>query len=332
MLNKKVLLRIALNSLLGAILIFAWSRFVNLNEVGETLRTVDLRYGILFFLLFISSGFVRAARLRLLLKGHKIALKDLTMLHYLSQFLSFLIPIRAGEIAKSVYLTTQTGSPLSKTVVWVFVDRFLDFWVAVLLIGSLLPFVKTTLPGGFTNIVFIALALFTLAFVIALKSEDLIKKIASFLSNFLVVNSIKKWFVTFTHSIAEGFEVLRRSPLELGIMIGLTVFATLIDSLVWIVSFAAFHIKLEPLTAIWADALTALTFLIPAAPGYVGSAEAAGAAVFSGILGLPINITSAALVFFHILTLLAILLLGITSLYVLKFDLSSVWKKLKGKD
>ncbi len=332
MLNRKVLIRILLNSLLGVILIFVWSRFVNLNELIKVLKTVDARFAVVFFFLFIISGVLRSLRLKLLLKHYKFSLKDLIMLNYLSQFLSFLIPVRAGEIAKSVYLSTQMETSLSKTVVWVFIDRFLDFWIAVVFIGALLPFIKTNLPGGFINIVILALVIFTLAFFVALKSEDLIKKIANFLSNFLVVSNIKKWFVTFTHNIAEGFEVLRRPPLGLAALIGLTVLATLSDSMVWIIAFRAFDFKLDVLRSVWADALTALTFLIPSAPGYVGSAEAAGAAVFTGILGLPINIVSAALVFFHILTLLTILILGITSLYLLKFDLGIVWKKLRSKD
>lgn len=335
MLNRKVFLRVALNSALGIVLVFAWSRFVNLTELLKVLKTVDVRFALIFFALFIFSGVLRSLRLKLLLsvdKNLKLSLKNLTMLNFLSQFLSFLIPVRAGEIAKSVYLTSNLKVSLSKTVVWVFIDRFLDFWVAVLFIGMLLPFVSTNLPARFNNLIFLTLIVFSLIFFIAIKSEYLIKKIASFVSNFLVVNSIKKWFVSFTHNIAEGFEVLRRPPQELGTLLALTFFATFIDSLVWVVAFRAFNFNLDLLSSMWADALTALTFLIPSAPGYIGSAEAAGVAIFSGILGLPVNLTSAALVFFHLSTLVAILVLGISSLYVLKFDLGAVWKMIKKGD
>lgn len=330
MLNKRILLKIALNSLLGLVLIFAWSRFVNLNEVADTLKKVDSRYAFLFFLLFVASGFIRALRLKLLLKQHEVPLKDLTMLHFLAQFLSFLIPIRAGEIAKSVYLSSQYQLPLSKTVVWVFIDRFLDFWMAILVIGLLLPFVNLSLPGKFVEIIFTLLVIFSLTLLLGIKSEPLIKKTAKFVSKFLIVERVKIWFVSVTHNVAEGFEVLRRPPQEFAALTFLTIAALTADAVVWLVLFKAFGFDLGFLRGLWADALTALTFLVPAAPGYVGSAEAAGAAIFSGILGIPINLTSAVLVFFHILTLLAILILGITSLYFLKFDLSIVWKKIKG--
>ena len=61
------------------------------------------------------------------------------MLNLLCQFLSFMIPVRAGEITKSAYLTSQFDLPLGKSLIWVFVDRFFDFWVILFLIAALSP-------------------------------------------------------------------------------------------------------------------------------------------------------------------------------------------------
>ena len=58
------------------------------------------------------------------------------------------------------------------------------------------------------------------------------------------------------------------------------------------------------------NALNAFTYLIPSAPGFIGSAEAAGLAVFSGVLGLSVDIASAGTVFAHILTLIVLAILG----------------------
>lgn len=331
MLNRKIFLRITLNSALGIFLIFVWSRFVNLAEVFNILKTVDLKFVLVFFGLFIFSGVLRSLRLKLLLKEYPLPLKDAVMLNFLSQFLSFMIPIRAGEITKSVYLTSQYQTPLSKSLVWVFIDRFLDFWVAILFLGVLLPLVSINLPAKFINIIFILLITLSLLVVVALTSEKILKKSTTFLSKFLIVGSIKIWFVTITHNIIEGFAVLRRPFPGLLSLIGLTILATISDSLVWLVIFKSFNFNLGFFTSLWGDSLTALTFLIPAAPGYVGSAEAAGLAVFSGVLNIERNLASAALVLFHILTLLTILVLGLSSLYLLKFDLSLVWKRIKGE-
>lgn len=78
--------------------------------------------------------------------------------------------------------------------------------------------------------------------------------------------------------------------------------------------------------------LTALTFIIPAAPGYVGSAEAAGLAVFSYGLGLDKTFVSAATIVTHALSLIYILSTGIYGLYALKFNMGLVWKKVLRKE
>lgn len=330
MLNKNLLRRIAFNSALGIILIFLWTRFVNLEETLVILKKVQLQYLFFFFVFFIISSALRGLRLKLLLKDQRISLKDVIMLNFLSQFLSFMIPVRAGELTKSVYLTTQFQQPLAKTMVWVFVDRFLDFWVVLLMISTFLLSVPTNLPSQFIRAAFVLSLLFSLAFILAVKSEKISKRIVNFLSKFFIVPNIKRWFISFAHTVIEGFEILRRHPLELLELVSLTLLATIFDGLIWMVIFLSVGVSLDFAKSLLGNALAALSFLIPAAPGYVGSAEAATLAVFGGVLGVETNFVSAASVVFHVLTIFALLLFGICSLYLLKFDLNLVWKRLKG--
>lgn len=327
--KNKLLFRIFANSLLGVILIFVWTRFIDLNEVTEILRTVDLRYAIFFFIFFFLSSFLRAIRFKLMLKKYHLPTKDVVMLNFLSQFLSFMIPIRAGEITKSAYLTSQFDLPLGKSVVWVFVDRFLDFWVVLLSISVFLALVRTNLPAQSAQLVFILFLMFSLVFILSLTCENLFKRLVSFFSKFLIIGGVKKIFISFAHTIIEGFTILRRNPAELLLLIVISVLALLSDSLAWGLAFIALGVDFGFAQAILGNSLAALTFLVPAAPGYVGSAEAAGLAVFSGILGFPANLVSAASIVFHILTLISLLVFGILSLYFLKFDLGLVWKKIR---
>lgn len=329
MLNNKILTKILINSLLGLILIFIWSRFVDFVVLISTLKSVQPIYGLFFVGVFILSGVLRSLRLKLLLGKYQINLKDIMMLNFLSQFLSFFIPIRAGEVTKSVYLASQFGLPFGKTIVWVFIDRFLDFWVVIFTVGLLLPAVQTNLPAQFITITFILLLIISMMTLFAIKSEKFLKKSTIFLSNLLVFNNIKEWFVTLTHTIIEGFEILRRSPIELMGLFLISSVAFLCDSMIWILIFKALGFDLNIIKSLTGTALSALTFIIPAAPGYVGSAEAAVLGVFSGILGLPTSLTTAAAVIFHVLTMGTILVLGVSSLYFLKFDLKMVWKKLR---
>ena len=329
--GKNIVLKILINTALGIFLIFIWLRFVNIQEVLVILGNARPKYALFFFLFFALAGVFRGIRLKFLLKEYKVAFKDLVMLNFLSQFLSFMIPIRAGEISKSVYLTSQIKVPIGKTITWVFVDRSLDLVGILIFITFLLPFIPTSLPSNFSQIAAVILAFFFIFFVISIKSQNFFKKTMVFLSNFLIVGFIKRLFVSFTHTIIEGLAVLHRKPVDIAGFIALTMIALTFDSLAWMSVFWTMGIDISFLKVILGNGLEAFTFLIPAAPGYVGSAEAAGLAVWAGLLGLEANQASALVVFFHIITMLALLILGLASIYTLKFDLNLVWKKVLKK-
>lgn len=302
---------------------------MNLEEIARILQRVEIRFALLFFAFFIFSGLLRALRLKLLLGKFKLPFKDVLMLNLLCQFLSFMIPIRAGEITKSAYLTSQFDLPLGKSLIWVFVDRFFDFWLVLLLIAAFLPFIATTLPQSSVRLVPALFLGLTLVFIVAVVSEKFFKNVTNRLARYLVADKLKDIFIRITHTVIEGVGVLRRPAKETAGLLILTILATLSDAAIWLTVFASLGIDLGFGKVVLGTALAALTFLVPAAPGYVGSAEAAGLAVFSGILGVETNLASAAVVFFHILTVVVILAGGITSLYLLKFDLKFVWRKLR---
>lgn len=332
---KKVIFRILLNSLLGAVLIFVWTKFVDLGQIFQILKTIKLEYVFLFFGMFIFSTVLRSLRLRFLLNNEqvlgvakKIPVKDILMLNYLGQFLSFVIPIRAGEMTKGIYLSTQFDLPIGKTLIWVFIDRFLDFWTFLLIASVLLLIVPSNIPSNVGNLLALILLTFTLIAIFSIKNEKFLKGLTNSFSSLLIIPKLKTMFISFTHTIIEGFSILRRHPKDLVLMLGLSVVAAISDGLIWLVMFSSLGIKIEALQTILGNSLIAFTFLVPAAPGYVGSAEAAGLAVFGGVLGVEANLASAATVLFHILTVIILLILGLTSLYFLKFDLNLVWKKL----
>lgn len=326
--NKGLGVKILLNSAVGLVLIVIWSRFVDLNDIGAKIWSINPNYIAIFFGLFVASGLLRAWRFKMLLSQFQIPLSDLSMLHFLSQLLSFMIPIRVGEITKSIYLNSVYNLPLGKSLVWVFIDRFVDFWTVLLLIGLLLPAVLGSGSQiGFS--VYIILIVFTLVSYIVIKNAEFTQKMVIFLSRFLIFSSLKKAFLSVCTTVIEGFEILNIGLPRLLLIILITVVAYSLDGLAWYFLLSFLSSPLSISSSILGNLLLALTFIIPSAPGYVGSAEAAGLAVFSGLLGVDTNIASAATVIFHILIILAVLIFGIVSLYFLKFDLNSVWRKLK---
>src|SRR3989344_6047956 len=130
------MVKIIFNAFLGLVLIIIWSRFVDLGQIASTLSRVNLLFlGPIFFFMILSPV-TRAIRLKIFLSEvKKIPLLDLIFLNGAAQMLNFFIPIRAGEIAKGVYLNTRYKLNLGKSVIWIFLDRFVDF-LAVLLLAA----------------------------------------------------------------------------------------------------------------------------------------------------------------------------------------------------
>lgn len=332
MLNKKLVLRISLNTLLGLILVIVWLQFVDLKETMHTLSTVNPLIIFAFLFLFLLSSIFRGLRLRLLLNEYKIPSKNLISLTFLSQLLSFFIPIRAGEITKSVYLSTQYNLPFAKAVTWVFIDRFLDLFGVLLLFGVLIYVVPNNLgvnAGAFVWL--IILGLLSVA-VLSVYSQAKSKRVMTFFSKLLIFKKVQQIFLSVSFSVIEGFLVLKKEKHELSGLIALTILGLISDSLIWFATFLSLKENIGVLKAVLGTQISALTFLIPAAPGYVGSLEASALAVWSLLLNIPNNVTSAGAVLFHILTVITLLIFGVSSIYFLKFDLSLVWKKIKNRE
>lgn len=307
------MLKILLNTLLGIVLIFVWSRFVNIGEIFAILAKINLLFLIPVLLFLLLSPILRALRLQILLSEiKKIRFLDLIYLNGAAMMLNFFIPIRAGEIAKGLYLNTTYHLPLGKSVIWIFIDRFVDF-LAVLVLASLLFFVvPTSLNSTFMTVIIIILTLALLLTYLAIHQANFAKKLIKF---------------KFTHFILDSFNILNRHPKDLIKMTGITVLAYGADAAVWYFSFKALGVSEEYLKMYLGQLLSALTYLIPAAPGYVGSAEVSGLLVLSGVLGLNPNLASAMVVLYHISVALFVLIFGLISIYSLKIKVGSLLKR-----
>ncbi len=327
------MLKIIFNAFLGIVLIFIWSRFVDLGSIIQTLSQVNIINLVPVFLFMFLSPVIRAVRLQIFLSEiKKISLKDLIFLNGVAQMLNFFIPIRAGEIAKGVYLNTNYKLDLGKSVIWIFLDRFVDF-LAVLLLASILFFLVPTA----LNITFIMIIIVILSFGLALTylavfKGEIFRKVAKFLSMLLIEKHIKLYFDRVSNFVLDSFKVLNRHPKDLALMTLITFLAYAADAAVWYFTFLALDQSQDFFKMYLGQLLSALTYLIPAAPGYIGSAEASGLLILSGIFKIEANLASAMIVLFHINSAIFVIIFGLISIFSLKIDLGVILRKaLKGQ-
>lgn len=330
---RKTLLRIGINTAIGVVLIYFWLKLVNLEEILHALESFNPIILIPAIGLMALGTVARAVRFKILLsKTIDITYSRIINLSFLSQLLSFTIPIRLGELAKGVYLSTQYGLHFGRAVVWVFLDRFLDFWAVLVLSLLFLSIVPTGLPASFRGYLFFGGGAITLGIILVVIKPELFRFLAQKFSHLLVVKSLKQKFLKFALFMIDCFSLLRGSYKRNGLLLILTIFSTFTEGMAWYLILSSFIPDLSVLKIWLGSMLNSLTFLIPAAPGYVGSAEAAGLAVFTYGLGYDKTPVSAATIVFHALSLIYILSVGIYGLYALKFNLSLVWKKLLRKE
>lgn len=325
--------QILINSAVGAALILIWLRFVDIGQIGSSLgktRPSGLILAVAFLLL---STLIRSLRLKVFLSPEKkIALKDLFFLSGAAMMLNFFIPIRGGDLAKAGYLAGEYDLPIGKSIIWIFLDRALDFLGAVVVAALLINFISSQLPQSF-EIILIVLSVIVLVGLYLLSYQvKLSKKIAVFLRTLLIINSIKIYFDNVFNFFLESFQILNRHPKQLFILAFLTVLAYFSDAYIWYVVFLSLGSAQDILKLYLAQLLSALTYLIPAAPGYVGSAEASGLLIFSGVFSINPNLASATIVLFHIITAVFVLIFGISAIFLLKLNLAEILKKILRKN
>lgn len=326
---KKNLIRILINTAIGAVLIYFWLKIVNVNEVLKALEDFNPWILVPAVIAFGMASIFKALRFKLLLKKEvDVPIFKMINLTFLSQLLSFIIPLRLGELTKGVYLSSEYKIFFGKAVVWTFLDRFLDFWAIIVLSALFLLIVPTFLPATLTQTLFIGSLIASISVILIVLRPNYFKHLVKVIAPLLILKSLKLQFIKVTDFMIDCFALLKGSTKRnLGLLV-LTVAGTFAEGYSWYLLFNAFNPV--PLLKVWLGSmLVALTFLIPAAPGYVGSAEAAGLAVFSFGLGLNEIAVSAVTIIFHAIGLVFILTTGLFGLYMLKFNLNLVWEKLR---
>src|SRR3989344_9621928 len=326
------MIKILFNSLLGLVLIFIWSRFVDIQEIFSTISKVNFLNLVPVFLFMLASPVVSAIRLKIFLSGiKKINLLDLIYLNGAAMMLNFFIPIRAGELAKGIYLNTKYDLHLGKSVIWMFIDRFVDFLVVLVMAAILFFIIPTSLNITFIIIITIIFFIGLFLTYLMIYQATFAKKLFKFLSYLLIEKHVKIYFERFSQFILEAFVVLRRHPRDLTLMVLITVLAYAADGAIWYFTFLALGHGQNFINMYLGQLLSALTYLIPAAPGYIGSAEASGLVILSGVFGMDPNLASSMTVLFHILAALFVLIFGLISIYSLKISLGVILKKALGR-
>jgi uncharacterized protein (TIRG00374 family) len=322
--------KIIVGLLIGIGLLLLVSRFVNLAEsmyvVQQHLLTPR---GIIFALLsgiaFLLAFAIRGIRWKLFLNSAgNIRTTRAICIVFISIFLNFFFVTGSGEIARAFILKRTANMPISRSLPTIAMDRSLDLLPALIIMAAV-PFlglqmdIKLWIVLGIVAGMLVALVCF-IGLTVWKRSTaiKLLHKIISFLPNRLGGK-----LETFATNLVDALIVAARHPRVFLSAVGLTCLAVTCDGLFAMFIFWAIGLPISFGISIFGYTVFNMFTILPTPPGQLGSNEAIGLLVFTGLLHLPVNKVTAMFVVSHPWAALLMCVAGLVCLKTLGLTISS---------
>ncbi len=326
--------RIIISLGIGLVLLYLTIKSINLQDTFHTLTKylltpLGLTYGGISGVLFIASFTVRGVRWKLFLNPiGKISTLRAVQLFWIGVFINFLLPVRGGELAKSLMLKRIAGMPISQTLPTVAMDKALDLMPALVIMAivPLLPGVHMTLQLWLVLAVVASTLIGLMLFIIlaAWKRTAAIGFMKLF-TRFLperVRSGIEGFATGFVDSLLAGASQPR---IFVPAML-LTVVAVIFDGLFAMFAFWAVGLYMPFGMAIFGYTVYNMFCILPNAPAGIGSNEATGGIVFVGLLNYNSSSVEAMFAFSHPWTTLLMAIIALASLSALGLTIGSAMK------
>jgi conserved hypothetical protein len=322
--------KIAIGLLIGIGLLLIVSRFVNvattLYAVQQSLATPrGVAFALVSGVAFLLAFSIRGIRWKLFLNPIcDISIDKAIRIFLVSIFINFLLPISSGDIAKTLMLKRIAGVPIGRSLPTVAMDRSMDLLPA-LAIMAIVPLLGIQMDiklwlvlyavGGLLIVLvcFIGLTVWkrTVAIALLRKATSLLPK--------TIGGKAESFATGFVDSLLAGVS----RPHVFLPAVGLTCLAVVCDSLFAMFAFWTIGFPISFGTAIFGYTLYNLFFIFPTPPGQIGSNEAVGLLVFTGLLHLPTDKVAAMFVFSHPWAALLMTAAGLICLKTLGLTIST---------
>jgi uncharacterized protein (TIRG00374 family) len=329
--------KITIGLLIGVAMLYLVSRYVNIGVTIHVLQqSLTTPRGITLAALsgvaFLTAFSIRGVRWKLFLNpvGHVSTFKAIQLFH-IGIFLNFLLPIRGGEVAKSLMLKRIANISVSQSLPTVAMDKALDLMPAILIM-AIVPFLGITMDIKLWFILgTVSGLLLGLIFFIGLAAWKrtvaigLLEKITG-----IFPGSLGKKIAGFATGFVDSLLLGASRPKIFVPAILLTFVAVVFDGLFAMLAFWTIGYSIPFGTAIFGYTVYNMFYILPTPPGQVGSNEVAGLLVFHGLLGIPAYNVTAMFVFSHPWAAILMTVTGMAFLSALGLTISSAMKVQAG--
>ena len=316
--NKNWIISIAL----GLIFLFLWIKIVDWDKLISYFKHINLKYAIFFSLFYILAYFFRSLRWRIILKPvYKMKIGESFTVFMTGMLINYLIPVRIGEIAKSVILKNKKNVSMAASLPTIFIDKLSDFF-PILIILALAPLLSVKFNATLKIVLLLLIVIFLMLIFFVFFSVKYKKFAQRMIELFFMIfpRSVRNKFTAFSSSFIDGMAVMKGRYGAWVLIIMLTLLAVLSETIYVFAVFHAFGSEISFAKILFGYTLMNLTYILPTPPAQVGSNQFMWTLIFSFALGEDKNLAGAAVTFSHLLTGSIIFAVGYFSFLVLKIN------------
>ncbi len=316
--------------MIRVVVVYLSVRGINLQDVLNDLKKIQLSYVILFILLMIFMQYLRSYRWGVILqpmeKIDQVPLFSITSVGFLA---IAAIPARIGELARPYLISKRSSIKMSSALGTIFIERILDsFTVLTIATVVLLIDMPFDLPSWMvkSSIIFslLALSLFCFILFLILRREAALKFI-NIILNRLPGKLANKIDVAIHHFI-DGLQIVTNIKL-FSYLLFLSVVIWLVDVLAIYVLLLAFGFTLPVMASFVLMVILIVGIAIPAAPGFVGNWHYACIFALS-LFGLDRADALSFAVVHNFLSMAIVLVLGVGFLPFNRFSIAEMKKQM----
>lgn len=262
-----------LGVLLSGAFLYLALRGINPALTWQQLRSVNPALLWMAILIASSSNLVRAVRWKVLL-GYSppISFRDLFSSMMIGYMANNVLPARMGELVRIYVLERSAGISKSRSAATIVLERIIDALVLLTIVGAISTFLPLTdllrQSGVIAAVTFAAFGIVLL--LLAFKGERAARQTARILG--VISEDLGYRAQQMVRRFAEGLGVLRSIRQALLVLL-LTLTIWSVEAIAVILVMRSLNLNLPWVAALFLLVVLSLSFILPAAPGGVGTYE-----------------------------------------------------------
>lgn len=301
---------------ISAIFLFLAFRGQDFGEIGAALRETSLWWVIPALMLYFAGVYLRAIRWRILLRtvAPTATTNQLFPIVVIGFMANNILPLRAGEIVRSVVIGREFGVRKTSALATIAVERIFDGITMLGFLAFSMIFVSLTSElESLAIISFIVFAGLLLVMVLLTFGGDLVTRLLQ-----LVLGPMPDRLGSKVEQMAESFLSglgVLKSRGDLVKVIGTSLGAWLLEASMYYLMAIGFGSQVREVMSLSATLLTTsvanLSTLIPGAPGYIGQFEYGVKLVLNGAFNISEHNALAYAILVHAALYFPITILGL---------------------